>query len=404
MIGFHPLALTGLIIAAVSLTGMIVAMVRNARKFHGYEDIVKDANNIAQKLHGQIFRDGDDLVISGNHENLPTIVRLSHAENTPGLSIEMRVPAKFRLTVMPKENSTGPDGIPMNLGLPTGYAASTSSSFEAGQLLGAPPVKRALAHICQSSKFYLEISPERLLISELLIPELVCERVLAELACASLLATELEKFPGADLRKIIPLRHDRSSWKFRGALAAGVIVTIAGIAQNGVNASNRSAAVPVKKSSAIPRIDAVLLPHIDDWRLAEASDFDSRFVSWMQEYGLNARHVLDFSSDQSRRQDARAYFLVNDKGERRIAIFVDHRVLFDTIFPAAEGIAVVPMDSVDKIQWPMSRVPFDRQKVSGDGLLVVRNLDKTDGALLLFFANNNMYSGAPENFQHIDLQ
>jgi hypothetical protein len=83
-------------------------------------------------------------------------------------------------------------------------------------------------------------------------------------------------------------------------------------------------------------------------------------------------------------------------------VIVDHRLVYDAVFPTAAGIAAVPMDSVDKVEWPGSRPPFP--KVPGDGLLVVRKAGHPDGAILLFFPQNNVYSGVPQDYQHLDIQ
>jgi hypothetical protein len=404
MTGFHPLGLAVLIIAVVSLAGMIAAMVRNHRKFRGYEDVAEDTRAIARKLGAEIFRDGPDLVISGNYQQLPAIIRLSHSENTPGVSIEMKVPAKFKFSLTPKQWGNIPAGASVTVSnLAATFHGRTDSPLEANQLTGSSSVKKALAGICWSNKVFLEISPGRLLMNELLIPSNLHDRVMDELQGGSVLSAELEKFPGADVRKIQIIKHDRTSWAFRGALAAGIVVTVAGIAQNAVNASNRAARVaPKEVASLIPRNDAILITRVRDWRPAEANDFDPQFSSWLQSYGIKPSYVVEFSADKARVLDSKAYFLVNDKGQKRVVAIVDHRVVFDAIFPSIAGLAIVPMDSVGKVQWPMSRAPFD--KVPGDGLLVVRNMGQSAGANLLFFSGDNLLSGIPENYEHIDIQ
>ena len=404
MTGFHPFALAALIIAVVSLAGVIAASVRNHRTFLGYEDVAEDARALSKKVKGQIFRDGPDLVISGNYEQLPTIIRLSHSEHTPGVSIEMKVPAKFKFSLTPKQSDNVPAGTPVTVpSLAANFLGRTDSSFEASQLIAAASVKKALAGICWSNKVFLEISPGRLLINELLIPSDLLTRISDELDYGSALSAQLEKFPGADVRKIQIIKHDRSSWVFRGALAAGIVVTIAGVAQNAVNASNRPAPAPaIKDAGLIPLVDASLITHFQEWRPAADNDFAPGFASWLQSYGIKPSYVVEFSSNHSNGRDAKAYFLVNDQQQKRVVAIVDHRVAFDAIFPSAEGLAVVPIDSLEKVQWQMHQAPYTA--APGDGLLLVRNQGQVDGATLLFFAGDTMYSGTPENYEHIDIQ
>ncbi len=400
----NPLVLATLIVAVVALLGMITAMVRNARKIKGYEEVAADAKAIARKIGGELFRDGDDLVMSGNYQNLPTIIRLSHAENTPGVSIEVKVPARFSFSLTPRQAPVIPEGIGVNVpNLATNFVGRTNSALEANQLVSSPSVRKALAAICISQKTFLEIAPGRLLVSELLIPQNLLDRVSAELEAASAISAVLEKFPGADERKLVLVKHDRTSWAFRGALAGGIIVTIAGLAQNAVNASNKPARVATKEVAAsIPRNDAILISKIQDWRPADENDFDPVFRTWLQSYGVKPSGTLDFSADTTRNRDDKVYFLVNDKGQKRVVSLVDHRVAMDSIFDNAAGVAIVPMDSVNKVQWPMSRAPF--KEVPGDGLLIVRDMNAQDGATLLFFGPNGHLSGQPENYQHLDIQ
>src|SRR3954471_1696453 len=239
MNGFHPLGLAALIVAVISLVGMIAAIVKYQRTFRGFEDVAGDARAIAKRIKGEIFRDGPDLVISGNYEQIPAIIRLSHAENTPGLSIDMKVPAKFKFSLTPRQwGGTVPEGTTVNVPtLSVNFHGRTDSPLETSQLIASSSVKKALAAVCWTAKVFLEISPGRLLINELLIPASLDSRVSELLTAGSTLSAQLEKFPGADLRKIQAIKHDRTSWLFRGALAAGVIVTIAGVAQNALNAS-----------------------------------------------------------------------------------------------------------------------------------------------------------------------
>jgi len=403
MIGFNPIALAALIVAVVSLAGMIIFMVRNHRRFSGFEDVANDTRTLAKRIKGEIFRDGPDLVISGNYDNLPTIIRLSHSENTPGVSIDMKVPAKFKFSLTPKQSGIVPEGDSVNVAnLYANFLGRTDSPLEASQLVASSLVKKALARICWSSRVFLEITPGRLLVSELLIPANLYDRVAAILAGGSSLSGELDKFTGTDVSKIEVIKRDRTSWVFRGALAAGVIVTIAGVAQNALNASSRPARVVKVESTSIPKNDAILIPRVNVWRPAEEGDFDAQYTAWLQGYGIKPSSVVEFSSDKSRLRDGKAYFLVNDKNQKRIVTIVDHRVVFDAVFDTVAGLAIVPMDSVNKVQWPMSRAPFP--SVPGDGLMIVRNPDQPNGANLLFFAQNKMYSGVPEDYQHLDIE
>jgi hypothetical protein len=400
----NPLALATLIVAVVSLTGVITAMVLNARKIKGYQEFAAEAKAIKKKLNGQLFRDGDDLVVSGNYQQLPTIVRLSQAENTPGLSMEVKVPSAFTFSLTPRQAPAVLKGTVFNVpNLSTNFVGRTDSVLEANQLIDSPSVRKALSAICISQKTFLNLMPGRLLIEDLLIPSDVFERVMVRLQALSTINAQLEKFPGADKRKPKLVRHDRTSWAFRAALAAGIIVTIAVLAQNAVTASSKPTPRPAKEvASSIAKNDAILIPKIQDWRPVEDSNFDPDFTSWMQSSGAKPSSELMFSADSSRLRDDKVYFLTNAKGQKRVVAIVDHRVALDGVYEHVAGVAIVPMDVVSKVEWPMSRTPF--KEIPGDGLLIVRDFNAKDGATLLFFGDNGHVSGMPENYQQLDIR
>ena len=99
-------ALTLIIAIAALLVGVVVFFVQRFKLYRGYEEIAGDARKIASALKAEVFRDGDDLVLSGSYGGFPTVVRFSHGQNTPGLNIQMRSAAAFDLSLSPKKVTT----------------------------------------------------------------------------------------------------------------------------------------------------------------------------------------------------------------------------------------------------------------------------------------------------------
>src|SRR5688500_12947973 len=99
---FAPLFIATGIIAGVWLLGLIISHWRQSHALRDYEEYASDAQAVASNLNAEIFRDGIDLVVSGNYGRLPTVIRFSHADNTPGLNMKMRAPATFTMSVLPK--------------------------------------------------------------------------------------------------------------------------------------------------------------------------------------------------------------------------------------------------------------------------------------------------------------
>src|SRR5512143_471800 len=97
-----PIAIALAIVAVLTLVGLVIAHFRDRNTYAGYEEMVGEARQVAKSLKGELFRDGTDLVASGNFLKLPVVVRFSYAENTQELNIRMSAPATFTLSVVPK--------------------------------------------------------------------------------------------------------------------------------------------------------------------------------------------------------------------------------------------------------------------------------------------------------------
>ena len=98
----QPLALILNIAIVVGIVGIVVYWVRRFAVFLGYKAIEPDVLKIAELLKAQPLRDRSDVVLEGHYGGNPTIVRFSHRVDTPGLDIQMRVPAAISFFLMPK--------------------------------------------------------------------------------------------------------------------------------------------------------------------------------------------------------------------------------------------------------------------------------------------------------------
>ncbi|MGH9567607.1 MAG: hypothetical protein ACRD4I_16650, partial [Candidatus Angelobacter sp.] len=97
-----PQAVIMNIAVVTGIVGIIVYWVRRFAVFRGYKAIEPDVLKIAEALRGRAVRQGKDVVVSGYYGEFPTIVRFSQRVETPGLDIQMRVPATFSFTLLPK--------------------------------------------------------------------------------------------------------------------------------------------------------------------------------------------------------------------------------------------------------------------------------------------------------------
>src|ERR1051326_5633482 len=102
MAAFSPIVIAFAIVSVLAFVGAVISFYRRSHLFHGYKELRGDARDIARTFGGKLYRDGNDLVISGNRNNLPVNVDFSQEENTPGLFILMEMPVFSQMSIVPQ--------------------------------------------------------------------------------------------------------------------------------------------------------------------------------------------------------------------------------------------------------------------------------------------------------------
>src|SRR5579864_8282150 len=196
MSSLSPLAIVLGIIFGLAVLGAVIALVYNLRKFAGFRQIGRDAEKIEDSLAGELFRDGDDLVVSGNFGRLPTVVRFSNKEDVPGLNIQLGVPANFTVWIAPRSADPGEGRAVLRTGDPAFDNRFITRSDDPGQarlFLALQMVPRALHQLACSSGTFVAISAGSIEISEQVIPaESTARHVLEHLQSVATLAGALK--------------------------------------------------------------------------------------------------------------------------------------------------------------------------------------------------------------------
>src|SRR5207247_8563205 len=66
-----PIAFALLVVVVLGVVGAVISVFRGRSSFGGYEDLAPDARAVAKSLtDSEVFRDGSDLVVSGNFQKL----------------------------------------------------------------------------------------------------------------------------------------------------------------------------------------------------------------------------------------------------------------------------------------------------------------------------------------------
>jgi hypothetical protein len=397
-----PLALSFLAVILLAILGAVVALVRSRATFAGYRDIEPDARQVARALKGEIFRDASDVVVSGNHGGLPTIVRFSRAENTPGLNLRMEAPATFSLSVVPRGEQAGDGRIPLRTGdeaFDVRYTVRVSDPTQGRMFLGGKPAMAALQKLCTSGATFLNISSGSVEYSELAFPAIpAARRITAIISAMGELAASLKLMPGAHLIAIQPIRRG-SSLGARLAIAAGVLAALAGLLFVG---QNLQANPELPKITGEPRpegVNAVDAPHIANlrgWRLASDADFDGNACGWLRSTGarVSGRIPADFGGGRDV-----AYILADLNGGRRVVLLIGGENRYDSQFPYLALATRIPRSSFAATQWLGRQTP----QPDGDGLLLVRAPNEPASGLVLYTEGRRIMSAVPLDYQTISL-
>jgi len=400
-----PVQLALIIVGGLAVVGVVVALIRNRSTYSGYQDYTADVKLIAAALKGEIFRDGGDLVVSGNYGKMPSIVRFSNDEHTAGLNIMVHAPATFGLSVTPAEAPSREYGqTPIrtsDAGWDARFTTRTDQPSAASMFL-TRQTEMHIQRLCCTLNTYLSMGHGEIELSEAIIPSVPGKHVLDHLKSIQKLWDTLHGMPGAEDVRIEPFKGERQ-WLLRGALVVGVIVAIGTVfaaRQTGETSPNPS------QESSIPAgvlpADATSMNDLDGWRLATTDDFDLTASNWLRGSGISPAGSIDgdFSGQQNGRD--RAYVLVNKtSGQRRLALLVANSEVYDTKFSSLAGVARFPRAEIDSVQWQNDHKP---ENVTGDGLLLILKGDDPASSTVLFVQNQRVISYNPTNYQSVRLR
>src|SRR6266853_2075214 len=317
----------------------------------------------------------------------PTIVRFSHKVDTPGLDIQMRVPANFGCSLTPKNLSAGAEGRVLirtgSAALDRRFNARTDYPVEFKMFTGGSVARASLEQLCCSTQTGFSLKDRTMELSELTIPPFPANHVFDHLQSMLSLAKTVCEMPGAAQIKVEQLPRQGSSWLVRAALAGGLVCLVALLFAQpysrpaGANANVNAS--PMLSSGVMPA-DAGRLQQLEGWHVAKADEFSGSAVRVLREYGLApSGHIMGDFSGRGTAADS-AYLLVDSAGRRRVSLLAKGLVAYDAIFPQIDFLARISRNNVAKIQWKTQAPQFG---ADGDALLVVQNANDPTASMVL---------------------
>lgn len=409
MASMHPVVLALLIVALVGAVGFIIHLIHRGQTFAGYEELTGDAQHIAKSLNGEIFRDGNDLVVSGNYRHMPAIVRFSYDENTPGLNLHVKAKATFTMSVVPKGERASEGRVQVRTPddmFDARFVTRTDHPTQAKMFVGGKAAMQQLQRLCCSSRTFFTITTGAMELSELVIPTpYPGHHVTDHLESMAKLAKALEDMPGSETIKVHKLEKERSNI-IRAAIVVGAIAAIITVyaATNGPRGE-----VPLKEvtgdiqppPAGMMPVDAPQIRKANEWQVAKEEDFQGNAAAWMRDNGqeLNGRVPGDYSGKKNGRDVA--YALTKPTGQHRVALLVEGVNLYDAEYPMIAGVARVPKEAIAGIDFGKNPPGGDPD---GDALLLIRNADDPASGMVLFVSDGRLVSGVPVNYQQIRLR
>ena len=405
--GLSQLQIAVVIIAGVTLAGVIVSFFRKSAAFAGYEEYKEDVARIVSTLRAETFRDGDDLVITGNHKKMPLQVRFSYAENTPGLNVRMQAPVSFTFSVAPKGALATEGRVSIRTGddmFDVRFTARTDHPTQAKMLVSSPKMRQQMAKLCCSSKTFLTLTRGSIELSELVIPAPYTARhVLDHVDSMGQLAAAIEGIPGSSDIKIQPYQREKSTPVFRIALAIGAVAALFAVfilKPSSAQPDLSNSAPDLNRADGVSAIDSLKLPYLKGWHAMTPEEFAPEIAGWIRGNGVEPSGRIELQADDKNEAPDVFYLLVDKDGQTRIAMLLNGAMFYDTRFPNIAGAVRVPHDSLAGIAWKIK----PSYAAVGDAVMVFERSESGMRPLIMFPNGRNLLVGEPERYYNINLR
>ncbi len=400
---FSPLSLSIVICGAVAIAGILIASRRRVATFAGYESLTHDLRRVRSRLHGELERDGADVIVRGAMRHWPVLLRFSHAENTPGLVVRMELPAPFSL-FLSSPDMPGEEGrFAVRLGdsvLDSRFHVRTDHPTEARLFAASDKTRALLRQLGHSRRVAIGITPGVLELTVPTIPERFMARTVSDqLRALAQLAAAMREMPGADNIRVRQV-HRRYSVAARAAMIVGVVTAVATVVSATHDNEPHPVAAPsvTRAPAGMDAADAALIPSLQSWRLATAGDFDPALADWLALNNQKPQGAFDGNFSGS--NDETVYGLASDNHSFRVVLVGKQEVKYDATYASLAAVARLPRRDFPLVTWqtPPAGDP------DGDGLVLVLGRDDPASAVVLFSRAGHVISAAPADYRSLDLK
>lgn len=398
----HPLLVVFDIVALMIAAGSAVVLVREAILFRGYRGLKSATKTLSSTLRGTIFRDGNDLVVSGFFRGIPSVIRFSTAENMPEVHVWMKISSAMNLFISHKSSKLT-DG---RVRIPTRdawfndrFTIRTDFPSEAVALLADDKAIQELKGLCCSPGTSIALNRDSLELSELTVPQDTVRHLeshLESLAETAVRAGAISALGAAQPKIYGPDRYVVARVALVVLAIAGLIEVYSSVGRYTNHGDDRVIAA-TETPEPISVTDEQLFPGLSNWRLAASQDFEQTAVAAMHDHGKEATgRIPGFFNGPEQAAGTGYVFALNDphhQAQRRIAIVADRHAVLDAVYDNVSAVVLVAKSEIPNTASGTS----NRQSAppDGDGLLIIRHAGDTESGMIFYLSGGRLSSTTP---------
>jgi hypothetical protein len=382
---------TVLVLGVVLVLAVASYLAFQFRTFSGYREIASDVRLLSRTLsRSRIRRVTDDLVVTGTLSTLPVTICFSHQGDKPGVRLQVGAATNLQLSVYPQAAGAGPGRTVLITGVASidnRFGLRTDNRTVTTMFLNMDGCLPAIAELCCSRQVRLEIQRGEIEFAEMLIPKDPARHVGAHIQSMVRLAGIATQMPGSDLVKIA--QHPRPKGRLIAGLAFACLVLHFGV----LSAVDRSG---YQNGVAQAEAGPVIGEAYRGWHLAGEDGFDDTFSAWLASLGIpRMAHVVMLNE---RGNNLDAYLFVTTDGSKRVVIVNGATAIYDFRFLHLAGFVRIPREAISGTDWNNGGTAA---KPDSDGVLLVREFENVNSAILLFVENGQLQSGTPADFKQL---
>jgi len=201
--------------------------------------------------------------------------------------------------------------------------------------------------------------------------------------------------------------HDPETRRRQFRFLAGAVIALCIIvvlaARTGSSPAALRSRTPIP--AGVDPQDAQHIRNLGGWRLAQAQDFDSDGLIWLNNQGLVAAGRIPASFSRDGSQHDSAYLLAPSDPQRtgthRLVMLINRESRFDTSLPQVAFMVRVPRTSIGSIEWLGGAKAV---QPDGDGILVVRRYDDPSSGSVFFPQGVRVFAMNPKDYRSVSLR